>query len=56
MTLVWFFAFVRTFVKAGFTSSNIAIDSAMGVFAYYYASRRALNFLWNDYCEVDAKR
>ena len=50
-----YFAFCRNFVKAGLTLSIIATYSAMGFFAYQYASRRALHFFWNEYCQVDAK-
>ena len=50
------FVFFQNFVKAGLTVSNIATYSAMGFFIYYNASRRALNSLSNEYCQVDAKR
>ena len=49
-------AFFRNFVKAGLTLSNIATYSAMGFVVYQYSSRRALNSLSNEYCQVDAKR
>ena len=49
------FAFFQNLVKAGLTVSNIATYSAMGFFVYLYASRRALNSLSNEYCQVDAK-
>ena len=54
MTLVRL-QFFLNFVKTGITLSNIATYSAMGFFIVYYASRRALNSLSNEYCQIDAK-
>ena len=56
MTLFSILAFFLIFAKTGLTLSNIATYSAMGFFVYQYASRRALNSLSNEYCQVDAKR
>ena len=55
MTLVRLFTFFRNFVKAGLTVFNIATYSAMRFFACQYASRRALNSVLNEYCQVNAK-
>ena len=48
-------AFFKNFVKTGLTVANIATYSAMKFFVYSYASRRTLNSLSNEYCQVDAK-
>ena len=50
------FRIFRNFAKAGLTLSNVATYSAMGFFILLYASRRALNYLSIEYCQVDAKR